>query len=51
VARIKELRPLPRGESEIVLGDGTRLRLSRGRRRSVLAMLEGAAALDGELRR
>jgi two-component system LytT family response regulator len=40
VARIRELRPLPRGESEVVLRDGTRLRLSRGRRRSVLALLE-----------
>jgi two-component system LytT family response regulator len=39
VTRIRELRPLPRGEAEVVLRDGTRLRISRGRRRSLLAAL------------
>jgi two-component system LytT family response regulator len=39
VTRIRELRPLPRGEAEVVLRDGTRLRFSRGRRRSLLAAL------------
>jgi two-component system, LytTR family, response regulator len=39
VARIQELRARPGGESEVVLRDGTCLRLSRGRRRALLAML------------
>lgn len=40
VARIRELRSLPHGEAEVVLRDGTRLPVSRGRRRAVLAALE-----------
>jgi len=40
VARIQELRSLPRGEAELVLRDGTRLRVSRSRRRHLVHMLE-----------
>jgi len=48
VARIRELRSLPHGEAEVVLRDGTRLRLSRGRRRTVLAALDDRALVEGE---
>jgi two-component system LytT family response regulator len=41
VARVQELRSLPRGEAELVLRDGTRLPVSRGRRRGVRALLDG----------
>jgi two-component system LytT family response regulator len=40
VARVRELCSLPGGEAELVLRDGTRLPVSRGRRRAVRAMLE-----------
>lgn len=40
VARIQELRSLPRGEAELVLRDGTLLRVSRTRRRHLVHLLE-----------
>jgi two-component system LytT family response regulator len=39
LARIRELVALPHGEAELVLHDGTRLRVSRARRRAVRAAL------------
>jgi two-component system LytT family response regulator len=39
VSRVKELRPLMHGEAEVVLHDGTTLRLSRSRREHLLSLL------------
>ncbi|QSQ28224.1 response regulator transcription factor [Pyxidicoccus parkwayensis] len=39
VSRVKELRPLAHGEAEVILHDGTTLRLSRSRREHLLSLL------------
>jgi two-component system LytT family response regulator len=39
VSRVKELRPLVHGEAEVVLHNGTTLRLSRSRREHLLSLL------------
>jgi two-component system LytT family response regulator len=42
LARIREIRVAARGDHTLVLDDATRLRLTRGRRRDLEALIESA---------